>query len=162
MKDNGLPIFSNSKGLKVLLVEDNPDDEALILEVFKTYSMLNDVSVVRDGQEALDYLFFQGAHLHRSPLAMPGLILMDLKIPKVTGIEVIKKIRANTPNEIVPIVIFSSSFEERDLLDGFMAGANSYVRKPIDYKKFSLAIYEILNYWLKLNEVPSHHKGHKT
>lgn len=140
--------FSNSKGLKVLLVEDNEDDEILILEVFKTYNMQNDVFVVRDGQEALDFIFLEGGR------RLPDLILMDLKIPKVPGLEVIKRIRANLVSRGIPVVIFTSSLEERDLIDGYVAGANSYIRKPVDYKAFSLAILQIVNYWLHLNELP--------
>jgi two-component system, response regulator len=139
---------------KVLLVEDNPDDETLTLEVFKNNSMLNDVSVVRDGQEALDYLFYQGAFADRSPQSGPVLILIDLKIPKVSGVEVIKQIRMNTETKLIPIVVFSSSFDERDLVDSYSAGANSYVRKPIDYKKFSQAVNQVLNYWLNINDNP--------
>jgi two-component system response regulator len=161
MTNSGLPYFANSKGLKILLVEDNPDDEILTMEVFKNFSMQGDVSVVRDGQEALDYLFYQGDYASRALGWEPDLIIMDLKIPKVTGIEVIKRIRANPLTQLIPIVIFSSSSEERDLIDGYMAGANSYIRKPIDYKKFSQAIHQILNYWLQLNEIPLKHNGGK-
>jgi two-component system response regulator len=151
---------SNSKGLKMLLVEDNPDDETLTLEVFGTYGLQNDITVVRDGQEALDYLFFEGTYSERIPRTIPDIIMLDLKIPKVSGLEVIKRVRKHYPTEIIPIVIFSSSLEEKDLISGYQAGANSYLRKPVNFKEFKAAINQFVLYWLLWNETPLQKKEH--
>lgn len=160
MSHNPVP-FNNAKGFKILLVEDNSDDETLTLEVFKTYPAQIDISVVRDGKEALDYLFYQGVFSERTPKWEPSLIIMDLKIPKVPGIEVIKQIRKNPLTQIIPIVIFSSSLEDKDIYEGYMAGANSYIRKPVDFKIFTQAINQVLNYWLAFNETHSKHYENK-
>lgn len=132
----------------ILLVEDNPDDEALTIRAFKKNNILNEVRVARDGSEALDRLLGD----RREPL--PQLILLDLKLPKVDGLEVLKRLRADERTRLVPVVILTSSREETDLVNGYRLGANSYIRKPVDFDQFSAAIRELGLYWLVLNEPP--------
>ena len=138
----------------ILLVEDNPDDEALTLRAFKKNNILNEVVVARDGAEALDYLFGGGSHAERDTSVMPGLILLDLKLPKVDGLEVLEHIRADDRTRLLPVVILTSSKEEQDLIDGYSLGANSYIRKPVDFSQFTEAIRLLGLYWLVLNEPP--------
>lgn len=135
---------------RILLVEDNPDDEALTLRAFKRSSVVNDLDVVRDGQEALDYLFGDGEP--EGPV--PALILLDLKLPKVDGLEVLKRIRADDHTKLIPVVILTSSREETDLIAGYGSGANSYVRKPVDFEEFSESVRQLGLYWLVINEPP--------
>ena len=134
----------------ILLVEDNPDDEALTLRAFKRSSIANDVEVVRDGQEALDYLFGNGSPAGRQP----AMILLDLKLPKVDGLEVLKQIRSNERTKLVPVVILTSSREEVDLLATYGHGANSYVHKPVDFIEFAESVRQLGLYWLVVNEAP--------
>ena len=134
----------------ILLVEDNPDDEALTLRAFKRANIANDLEVVRDGQEALDYLFGDGADAR----AAPGLILLDLKLPKVDGLEVLKRVREHERTKLTPVVILTSSREETDLLAGYGGGANSYVRKPVDFNQFAESVRHLGLYWLVVNESP--------
>jgi two-component system response regulator len=138
----------------ILLVEDNPDDEALTLRALKMNKIRNEVVVVRDGVEALDYLFGQGAHAGRDPSVLPQVTLLDLKLPKLDGLEVLRRIRADERTKRLPVVILTSSKEERDLLDGYELGANSYVRKPVEFGAFAEAIRQLGLYWLVLNEAP--------
>jgi CheY-like chemotaxis protein len=133
----------------ILLVEDNPDDEALTRRAFDRSGIANDLTVVRDGQEALDYLFGTG-----SPPVIPALILLDLKLPKVDGLEVLKQIRAHDHTKLIPVVILTSSREETDLVAGYGSGANSYVRKPVDFKDFAESVRQLGLYWLVVNEAP--------
>jgi CheY-like chemotaxis protein len=133
----------------ILLVEDNPDDEALTRRAFDRSGIANDLTVVRDGQEALDYLFGNG-----SPPVIPALILLDLKLPKVDGLEVLKQIRAHDHTKLIPVVILTSSREETDLVAGYGSGANSYVRKPVDFKDFAESVRQLGLYWLVVNEAP--------
>jgi two-component system, response regulator len=132
----------------ILLVEDNPDDEALTLRALKRNNIVNDVIVVRDGAEALDYLFASDI----AEVALPGLILLDLKLPKVDGLEVLRKIRADVRTQIVPVVILTSSKLEDDVLAGYRSGANAYVRKPVKFSEFAEAISALGVFWLLLNE----------
>ena len=132
----------------ILLVEDNPDDEALTLRAFKNNNIFNEVTVVRDGQEALDYFFGEGA----SEWPAPAVVLLDLKLPKIDGLEVLRRIRADPRTRLQPIVILTSSREEQDLITGYGLGANSYIRKPVDFSQFMEAIRQIGLYWLVLNE----------
>lgn len=136
----------------ILLVEDNPDDEALTLRAFKKNNIMNEVVVARDGAEALDYLFAAGAHAGRDMSVMPAVILLDLKLPKVDGLEVLRRLRADYRTKLLPVVILTSSNEEQDLIDGYSLGANSYVRKPVDFTQFSEAVRQLGLYWLLLNE----------
>ncbi len=138
----------------ILLVEDNPDDELLTLRALKKNSVFNKVVVARDGAEALDYLFGEGAYAGRDTSDVPQLVLLDLKLPKVDGLEVLKRLRADERTRLLPVVILTSSREQQDLLDGYSHGANSYVRKPVDFAQFSRAVEQLELYWLVLNESP--------
>jgi two-component system response regulator len=138
----------------ILLVEDNPDDEALTLRALKKNHIGNEVFVVRDGAEALDFLFCTEAYADRDPHDMPQIILLDLKLPKVDGLEVLGRIRADERTRLLPVVILTSSNEEQDLLEGYKKGANSYIRKPVDFNQFADAIRQLGLYWLVLNEPP--------
>ena len=136
----------------ILLVEDNPDDELLTLLAFKDNKITNDVIVARDGEEALDYLFGTGRYQDRDINIQPQVILLDLKLPKVDGLEVLQKIRSNAMTKLLPVVILTSSKEEVDILKSYQLGANSYIRKPVDFEQFSEAIKQLGLYWLVLNE----------
>jgi len=142
-----------SQGI-ILLVEDNPDDEALTLRAFKKNNILNEVVVARDGAEALEYLFATGAYAGRDMSVMPQIILLDLKLPKVDGLEVLRRLRADERTKLLPVVILTSSKEEQDLINGYNLGANSYIRKPVDFCQFTEAIRHMGMYWLVLNEPP--------
>src|SRR4051812_230409 len=139
---------------QILLVEDNPKDEELTLRAFKKSNILNTVLVARDGVEALDYIFARGSQAHRDPTDTFQVVLLDLKLPKIGGLEVLKEIRANERTRLLPVVILTSSKEEQDLLQGFSLGANSYVRKPVDFSEFLEAVKQLGLYWLILNEQP--------
>ena len=138
----------------ILLVEDNPDDEALTLRALKKNNILNSVTVVRDGAEALDYLFCQGAYAGRDVTLLPAVTLLDLKLPKIDGLEVLKRLRADERTRLLPVVILTSSKEEQDLVTGYHLGANSYIRKPVDFAQFMEAIRQVGLYWLMVNEPP--------
>ena len=138
----------------ILLVEDNPDDEALTVRALRKGNIVNEIVVVRDGAEALDYLLRTGEHKDRDPSDVPQVVLLDLKLPKVDGLEVLRRIRANTDTEILPVVILTSSKEQQDLINGYKLGANSYIRKPVDYDRFAEAVRQLKLYWLVLNEPP--------
>lgn len=137
----------------ILLVEDNPRDEDLTLRALKRSNVLNPVIVARDGVEALDYLFGRGAYAGAPP-ALPQLVLLDLKLPKLDGLEVLRMLRLDERTKLVPVVILTSSVEEQDLVRGYSLGANSYVRKPVDFVQFSEAVRQLGLYWLVLNEGP--------
>ena len=137
----------------ILLVEDNPDDEALTLRAFEKNHIRNPVVVVRDGAEALDWLFARGAHADRPPID-PQVVLLDLKLPKVDGLEVLRQLRASDATRLIPVVILTSSKEESDLIRGYELHANSYIRKPVEFERFIEAVREIGLYWLVLNESP--------
>ena len=143
----------------ILLVEDNPDDIELTLRSLKKNRVLNEVVVVRDGAEALDYLFGEGRHEGRDVRVMPEVVLLDLKLPKVDGFEVLKRIRSDERTRLLQVVIFTSSKEEQDLVNGYNLGANSYVRKPVDFEEFMEAVRNLGVYWLLLNEPPPEGKG---
>jgi two-component system response regulator len=136
----------------ILLVEDNPDDEALTLRALKKNNIRNEVVVARDGAEALDYLFGRGAYAARDPRIMPHVILLDLKLPKVDGFEVLKALRADDRTRFLPVVILTSSNEEQDKLNGYGLGANSYVRKPVEFEAFIEGVRQLGLYWLILNQ----------
>ncbi len=138
----------------ILLIEDNPDDEALTLRALKKNNIMNEVTVARDGAEALDYLFLRGSHARRNPLQQPAIALLDLKLPKVDGLEVLRQIRAHPSTQMLPVVILTSSKEEHDLINGYRLGANSYIRKPVDFNQFIDAVRHLGLYWLVLNEPP--------
>jgi two-component system response regulator len=138
----------------ILLVEDNPDDEALTIRALKKNNISNQVIVVRDGPEALDFLFGTGKHSGRDINLMPQVVLLDLKLPKIDGLEVLRQLRANESTKLLPVVILTSSDEEQDRLKGYGLGANSYVRKPVDFNQFIEAVRQLGLYWLVLNEQP--------
>jgi len=138
----------------ILLVEDNPDDEALTLRALKRNNILNEVIVARDGAEALDYLFARGAHSGKDTGKQPEVILLDLKLPKVDGLEVLQQIKQNEKTRRLAVVILTSSNEERDIIAGYDLGANSYIRKPVDFNQFMEAIRQLGLYWLALNVSP--------
>ncbi len=138
----------------ILLVEDNPDDELLTLRALKKSNVTDDVVVARDGVEALDYLFGTGAYAGRDTGDVPRLILLDLKLPKIDGLEVLRRLRADERTRLLPVVILTSSKEQKDVLDGYGVGANSYVRKPVNFEQFVRAVEQLKLYWLILNEAP--------
>ena len=138
----------------ILLVEDNRDDEALTLRALRKNRITNEVVVVRDGAEALEYVFGTGRYEGRDTTAMPDLILLDLKLPKVDGLEVLRRLRADQGTRSLPVVILTSSAEEQDVLKGYGLGANSYIRKPVDFDEFMEAARQLGVYWLVLNQGP--------
>ena len=136
----------------ILLVEDNPDDEALTLRAFGKNKISNPVVVARDGVEALDYLFGTGAHASRDLSVMPAVILLDLKLPRIDGLEVLRRIRAGEETALLPVVVLTTSKEQQDISEAYRLGANSYIRKPVDFERFIQAVGQLGVYWLSLNE----------
>src|SRR6266704_1628356 len=136
----------------VLLVEDNPDDEALTLRALKKNNIRNEVVVARDGSEAIDYLFGTGVFAGRDLSSMPQIILLDLKLPKIDGFEVLNRVRASESTKLLPVVILTTSNEDQDRIRGYDLGANSFVRKPVEFEKFIEAVRQLGLYWLILNE----------
>lgn len=132
----------------ILLVEDNPDDEALALRALHKNNLANGVHISRDGEEALDYLFGDDQR------ALPQVVLLDLKLPKVDGLEVLRRIRENPRTRLLPVVILTSSREERDLVEGYSLGANSYIQKPVDFVQFTESVAQLGLYWLVMNQTP--------
>ena len=144
----------NASEKVILLVEDNPDDEELTLLALEENHILNTVVVAHDGAEALDYLFGRGAYVERDPRVLPQLILLDLKLPKVNGMEVLRALRSDERTKFVPVVMLTSSNEERELIQSYALGVNSYIVKPVDFDKFIKAVSELGLYWLLLNQPP--------
>lgn len=138
----------------ILLVEDNPDDETLTLRALSKNKILNEIVVARDGAEALDYLFGTGAHAGRDTTIQPQLILLDLKLPKIDGLEVLQRLRADPRTALLPVTILTTSNEERDVVASYQLGVNSYVRKPVDSDSFIEAVRQLGLYWLVLNTAP--------
>lgn len=138
----------------ILLVEDNPDDVALTLRAFKRSNLLNPVNVAQDGVEALDFLFARSSYSDRVGLPLPTLIILDLKLPKLDGLGVLKAIRNDTRTKLIPVVILTSSKEEQDIISGYSLGANSYVRKPVDFSEFLDATKVLGLYWMMMNQPP--------
>jgi two-component system response regulator len=137
---------------EILLVEDNPDDVELTLRAFRKSNVANEVIIVRDGVEALDYLFATGQYAGRDPNALPQVVLLDLQLPRVGGLEVLQRVRSHPKTKLLPVVILTSSTEERDLMSGYSLGANSYVRKPVDFEQFADSVKQLGLYWLLLNQ----------
>jgi two-component system response regulator len=138
----------------ILLVEDNPDDEALTKRALVKNKIANDMVVARDGEEAMEYLFGTGKYTGRDTSNLPAVVLLDIKLPKVDGLEVLRRVRADERTRLLPIVLLTSSKEEQDLIRGYSLGANSYVRKPVDFVQFIEAVRQLGLYWLVLNENP--------
>jgi two-component system, response regulator len=136
----------------ILLVEDNPDDVELTMRAFRKNNIANNVVVAHDGVEALDYLYGQGAYINRNTSEMPRLILLDLKMPRMDGLHVLERLRADERTRFTPVVILTSSKEDQDLINSYKSGANSYVRKPVDFNEFLEAVRNIGLYWLLINE----------
>lgn len=149
MKSNG----------NILIVEDNPDDEALTLRALRRNNLGNEISVVRDGAEALEYLFAEGAYAERDPEDLPAVIMLDLMLPKIGGLEVLQRIRNNERTKYLPVVVLTSSDEERDMMESYKLGANSYVRKPVEFGEFSEAVSQLGLYWVLRNELPPTNKS---
>lgn len=138
----------------ILLVEDNPDDEALTIRALQKNNILNTVVVARDGAEALDFLHGTGKHAGRDPSVLPELVLLDLNLPKLSGLEVLKRVREDARTKLLPVVILTTSNEDRDKISSYTLGANSFIRKPVDFQQFSEAIRQLGVYWLVLNQAP--------
>ena len=138
----------------VLLVEDNPDDVELTLRAFKKNNLINEMVIATDGVEALDYLFGSGAYVERDPSLLPQLVLLDLKLPRIDGLEVLRRIRADERTRLLPVVVLTSSKEEQDLVQSYTLHANSYIRKPVNFDRFIEAVRQLGLYWLVLNECP--------
>lgn len=140
--------------VEILLVEDNPYDVELSLLAFKQHNLANHIQVVRDGAEALDFLFGTGAYSERNLEASPKIILLDLKLPKIDGLEVLKRIKGDARTQSIPVVVLTSSREDRDIIDSYKFGVNSYIVKPVDFEQFTHAVQQLGFYWLLLNEPP--------
>lgn len=138
----------------LLLVEDNPDDEELTMLAFEQSPIANEMVVAHDGVEALDYLFGTGMYAERDTSVMPALILLDLQLPKINGLEVLQRLRANERTKLLPVVIMTTSNEQQDLINSYSLGCNSYIRKPVDYNQFLAVVQQLGMYWLLINESP--------
>jgi len=143
-----------TRQIEILLVEDNPDDVEMTLHALRKEKLANNIHVARDGEEALEFLFCNGAHADRSFELPPKLILLDLKLPKVDGMEVLKRLKADARTRTIPVVILTSSKEERDLVRGYNLGANSYIQKPVDFDQFREIVKTVGLYWLVINQPP--------
>ena len=139
---------------KILLVEDNADDVELTRRALRKANIANEMIVAGDGAEALDYLFAGGKHSGRDTSDLPAVVLLDLKLPKIDGLEVLRRVRADERTDLLPVVILTTATEQQDMIDGYSLGANSYVRKPVDFGQFSDAVRQLGMYWLLLNEPP--------
>lgn len=144
----------NAEEKSILLVEDNQDDVDLTIRALQKSKILNEVITVHDGVEALDYLLCRGSFLHRDPDDLPTVILLDLKLPKMDGLELLKELRGDVRIALIPVVVLTSSKEEQDLIKSYSLGANSYIRKPVDFNQFAEAVRQLGLYWLLLNETP--------
>ena len=145
---------------KILLVEDNPNDEELFMRALQKAGIPNPLVRVKDGVEAIHYLFAEGRYEFRDPLDLPAIVLVDLNLPRLDGLEVLRRMRADYRTKLIPVAIFTSSIEEQDLINGYSLGANSYVRKPLDFSQFSTVVAQLVSYWTALNEPPP--PGEKT
>lgn len=144
----------NSLPIKILLVEDNPDDVELALHALRMHNLANDIEVARDGAEALDYIFRTGSYADRPLEPLPRLILLDLKLPKIGGLEVLERVKSDPRTRSIPVVVLTSSRQERDIIESYQLGVNSYITKPVDFEQFIQAVYTLGLYWLLLNEPP--------
>ena len=144
----------SKNAVEILLVEDNPDDVELTLRALKNQNISNHIEVVRDGAEALDFIFCTGQFEHRSMDNSPKLVMLDLKLPKVDGLEVLAKIKSDPRTKSIPVVVLTSSREERDIVESYKLGVNSYITKPVDFEQFNESVRQLGLYWLLLNEPP--------
>ena len=142
------------KAIEILLIEDNPNDVELTLRAFRKNNFVNNIHVITDGEEALEYFFATGQYSERDIRITPKLVILDLKLPKVSGLEILKKVKADDRTKTIPIVILTSSKEECDVIAGYQLGANSFIVKPVDFEKFIVTVKELGMYWLLLNEPP--------
>jgi CheY-like chemotaxis protein len=140
--------------VEILLVEDNPRDVDLTLRALKKHNLANKVHVVRDGQEALDFLFAEGAYAERDATSRPKVVLLDLKLPKVNGLEVLRRLKTDERLRAIPVVVLTSSCEEKDMIESYRFGVNSYIQKPVDFDKFLDCVQELGLYWLLINLIP--------
>jgi two-component system, response regulator len=141
-------------GRTILLVEDDPDDEELTLLALKDINLANEIVVVHNGVEALDYLFAAGEHAGRDPARLPAVVLLDLKLPRLSGLEVLKRLRADPRTALLPVTVLTSSSDEDNIIASYRCGANSYVRKPVEFDRFVESVRHLGLYWLLLNEAP--------
>ena len=146
----------STKSVEILLVEDNPNDEELTLYALKKNNITNPIQIVRDGAEALEYLFCTGAYAHRQINDPPKVVLLDLKLPKVDGLEVLEQVKADERTRMIPVVMLTSSQEERDIVESYQLGVNSYIVKPVDFEQFVEAVHQLGLYWMLFNQTPSH------
>ncbi len=140
--------------IEILLVEDNPDDVELTLHAFRKNNLTNSVHVARDGEEALDFIFARGPYAGRAKAERPKVILLDLKLPKVDGLEVLRQVKSDPETKVLPVVVLTTSREERDVVESYRLGVNSYIRKPVDFEQFTEAVRQLGLYWLLLNQPP--------
>jgi len=143
-----------SHEVEILLVEDSPEDAELTIRALRRYKIANEIQVAEDGAEALDFLFCRGAFKDRLPSQVPRLVLLDLKLPKVSGLEVLRAIRGDDRTRAIPVVVLTSSKEERDLIDGYKLGVNAYAQKPVDFEQFSETVRQIGMFWMLINQPP--------
>jgi len=143
-----------SHEVEILLVEDSPEDAELTIRALRRYKIANEIQVAEDGAEALDFLFCRGAFKGRLPSQVPRLVLLDLKLPKVSGMEVLRAIRGDERTKAIPVVVLTSSKEERDLIDGYKLGVNAYAQKPVDFEQFSETVRQIGMFWMLINQPP--------
>jgi two-component system response regulator len=141
--------------VEILLVEDNPNDVRLTLHALRNYNLTNNIHVIRDGAEALDFIFCTGEYAQRTMAQPPKVILLDLKLPLVSGLEVLQRIKADARTRLIPVVVLTSSREERDIVDSYRLGVNSYITKPVDFEQFAEAVRALGMYWVLLNQAPS-------
>lgn len=147
--------MTNTNGVEILLVEDNPNDVELTLHALKKNNLSNPIQIARDGAEALDFIFGEGKFKGRDPHHQPRVVLLDLKLPKVDGLEVLKRVKSDPRTQTIPVVVLTSSSEERDIVESYKLGVNSYIRKPVDFEQFTEAVRTLGLYWLLLNQPPS-------